>query len=269
MTVQELIELSILDAMALLDEEEHVQFELALRAATPAIQAQVRREQTRLSRIESLLPDVEPPAGLRALVLEAVRAQMAMSGREHEMAGIITPPMARSRAVSPLWRAAALGLAAAAVVFGITTYQFRAEYDHLTAQIQGDQLISQLQSRFGASFVRDVLFNPDTQRVVLRGQDSAFRGEASVFVNPEWKSAKFFCRALTTPEGRNYKLAILDDNDRVVEVLQTFTSDGGLMPLDVPLDPTRAVRLAVLGAGERPGVESVLAKAEIARQPGS
>jgi len=50
MTLQEMIELAILDAMGLLDEEERLAFELAFRAAAPPVQAQVRREQTRPSR---------------------------------------------------------------------------------------------------------------------------------------------------------------------------------------------------------------------------
>ena len=45
MTLQELIELAILDAMGLLDEEERLAFEVAFRASAPAVQAQVRRER--------------------------------------------------------------------------------------------------------------------------------------------------------------------------------------------------------------------------------
>ena len=77
MSLQEMIEMAILDAMGLLDEREQSSFESAFRAASPSVQSQVRREQTRLSRIESLLPDVTPPSGLRAAVLTAVRAEMA------------------------------------------------------------------------------------------------------------------------------------------------------------------------------------------------
>src|SRR5688572_1624157 len=126
MTVQQLIELSILDAMGLLDEEERLQFESAFRSASPGVQAHVRREQTRLSRIESLLPEVEPPVGLRALVLEAVRAHMASEVTDDGLSSLVIP-MARSRSVSPLWRAGALGLAAASLMLGITTFLFQAE----------------------------------------------------------------------------------------------------------------------------------------------
>ena len=39
MNLQQLIELSILDAMGLLDEDEQFRFEAAFRAASPAVQA--------------------------------------------------------------------------------------------------------------------------------------------------------------------------------------------------------------------------------------
>src|SRR5882672_10291884 len=114
MNLQQMIELAVLDAMGLLDETEQGQFESAFRAAAPQVRAQVRREQTRLSVIEALLPDVEPPAGLRAAVLDAVRRQILAAGLggRNGVAGVL-PPMIRSRAVSPWWRAAALGMAAA------------------------------------------------------------------------------------------------------------------------------------------------------------
>lgn len=54
MKTQELIELAVLDAMGLLDEQEREAFDAAFDAAAPAIQAQVRREQTRLSVSEHL-----------------------------------------------------------------------------------------------------------------------------------------------------------------------------------------------------------------------
>src|SRR5215471_5879583 len=100
MNLQQLIELAVLDAMGLLDESEQSQFEGAFRAAAPQVQAQVRREQTRLSVIEALLPDVQPPAGLRAAVIEAVRAQMLAEA--DGVAGVL-PPMIKSRRVSPWW----------------------------------------------------------------------------------------------------------------------------------------------------------------------
>ena len=70
MTTRELLELASLDAMGLLDDNEHEAFEGAFRAAAPAVQRQVRREQERLTGDTSTLPDVDPPAELVADLLE-------------------------------------------------------------------------------------------------------------------------------------------------------------------------------------------------------
>ena len=129
MRLQQLIELAILDAMGLLDEDEQRSFDSAYRTAAPAVQAQVRREQTRLSRIESLLPAVTPPAGLRAAVLEAVRREiLAAEMADPAVVGTL-PQIVKSRGVSAFWRAASVGMAAAAVVLGITTLQMQSNYN--------------------------------------------------------------------------------------------------------------------------------------------
>jgi hypothetical protein len=247
MSLQELIELAILDAMGLLDEREQAGFEAAFRTASPVVQAQVRREQTRLSRIEALLPDVTPPAGLRAAVIEAVRAQIASGTADQKE--LVLPYILKSRTVSPLWRASALGLAAAAVVFGITTFQWKHEYDHLQEVLRGDNVILALNNQFGASYVRDVLFAPDTRRVVFKPVTPGFKGAASVFLHPEWKEAKFFAESMTTPEGRPYRLAVIDDEDHIVQVLDTITSDGRLFSKDIAIK-TAQNHLAIVGPAD-------------------
>src|SRR5690606_2614363 len=111
MTTQELIELALLDAYGLLDETERAAFDAAFMASPPSVRARVRRGQTRLAKSDWLLPDVPPPAGLRAAVIEAARRAMAeVGGRERGVthaAGRV-PPMLPNRRVSPLWRAASL-----------------------------------------------------------------------------------------------------------------------------------------------------------------
>lgn len=235
MTLQELIELAILDAMGLLDDDERELFECAFGAAAPALQAQVRREQTRLSRIEMLLPDVTPPAGLRAIVLQAVRNEMARAESSHSR-DLIVPALVPSRGVSPLWRAASLGLLAAVLVLAVTMFLFQSQHQRAMEQARTDALVAKMGEEFGPAFVRDILFGPDTRRVVFVADTPGFRGQASVFVNPDWKEAKFFCDAIASPPGRTLRVAIVDENDNVVETLTTFTSDGGFTNRGVALD---------------------------------
>lgn len=261
MNLQELIELAILDAMGLLDDGEQTAFEAAFRIATPAVQSQVRREQTRLSRIEALLPNVTPPAGLRAAVLEAVRAQVAATSSQSE--GLFTPAILKSRVASPWWRAAALGMAAAAVVLGITTFTWKAQYDRLHSIIQSDQSLQIMSKEFGEKYVTDVLLAPDTRRVVFHSVEPEFKGEASVFVHPEWKEVKFFAKSVATPDGRNYRLAIIDDDDKVVESLGSFTSDGGLFSKNIAVKAAAARHLAIISSSEQTGEDKILSRADL------
>lgn len=243
MSTQELIELALLDAMALLDDDERASFDAAFRAAAPAVQAQVRREQTRLANIEKLLPEVTAPAGLRAAVIEAVRRAMSAPAQ-----GGIIPALMPSRRVTPLWRAASVGLATAAVILIVVVLQLKADFADLERRITADSQLGEIAGRFGSQYVRDVLFDADTRRVVFTSQAPEFKGQASVFVNADWKSAKFFCSALATPAGRTYKLAVLDDQGTVVDVLAEFTSSGGLISRDVNLAMAKA-NLAIVSDG--------------------
>lgn len=259
MTTQELIENSLLDALALLEEPEREAFEAALRAAPPHVQAHVRREQTRLSRVDLLLPDVSPPAGLRAAVLEAVRRAMA----EPAVLAALPSDLSAGGRASRLWRALSIGLATAATVLGGTTLYLRGQYQELNRTLQGDSILADLNKKFGGRFVDDVLFDADTQRVVFRPQDG-FKGEAVFFTNPDWNNrARFFCKNVQTPPGKVYRLALLDEQGNILETLADITSDGQLFqPKDVNFAYTSSARFAivdpekvVLSRGElRPGV---------------
>jgi hypothetical protein len=258
MTLQELIELAILDAMGLLEEDERELFEAAFRGATPAVQSQVRREQTRLSQIEMLLPSVTPPAGLRALVIQAVRDEMSRSPSKRSL---LMPTMVKSGRVSPLWRAGSLGLAAAVLILTVTLFLFQSQHQRMLEKYSTDTLVKNMVDELGGTFVRDVLFNRDTQRAVFVSDNSGFRGEASIFVNPEW-GAKFFCNAMETPGGRTYRLALVDENDKIVEVLTTFSSDGGLLSRDVALSPGVQGTLAIIGSSDEAPTQ-ILGRAKI------
>jgi hypothetical protein len=262
MSLQHMIELSILDAMGLLDEDERQQFESAFRKAPPAVQAHVRREQTRLSRIESILPAVDPPAGLRAMVLDALRAHMAAEVADDGLSNLVIP-MARSNRVNPMWRAGAIGLAAASIVLGFTTFFFQTQFNSLTDLQQQGSIIDAMSRELGPTFVRDILFDGDTQRVVMTASRENYKGQAAIFINPDWRSAKFFCRSMSSPEGKNFKLAILDNQGKVVQVLKEFSSSGELMPIEVDIEPGVQGNIAIMLPGDQTGQNEVVLSGEI------
>lgn len=263
MTTQEMIEFALLDAVGLLDEQEREAFERAFGAAAPAVQAQVRREQTRLSQIEMLLPDVSPPAGLRAAVIEAVRRAMAAEAEEPATLAF-APPMARSRGVSRWWRAGSLGLATAAAVFMcVSAFLWNANLQ-LRANIQGDVVLKLMAEQLGHAYVRDVLLDSDTQRQVFTRVAEGSKAEASIFVNPEWRNSMFVCAGLAPTDGRPYRLAIVDENDEVVEEIAAIEPSGLVTPLKVKkFDTTRPTRLAVFAPGDGSRMGSIVSRGEV------
>ena len=241
MTIQELIENSVLDAVGLLDEDERVAFDRAFASASPRVQAMVRAEQSRLSDLDLLLPDVEPPAHMRAEVVGRVREAIAAAylGEDAQATRASTfLEILPSRKVSPIWRAFAVGSLAAAVVFGVSVLQMSNQYDDLRDAIANDQLLEEVTRQFGSRQVRDILFGEDTQRIVLASADGDEVGaEASIFWNTGWEDAQFYCTRLASRTGERFRLAIVDEHDQIVEDLMTFDATGGLDSKSVEFNP--------------------------------
>lgn len=262
MSTQELIENAVLDAMGLLDEDELAAFDRAFDSASPRVQAMVRREQARLSQLGRLLPDVDPPAGLRAAVIEAVRQAMAeeLLGREAEReeqpVRSAVFKLIPSKRVTPLWRAAAIGSMAASVVLAVTMMQMSTQYDALKDAIAKNELLDQISSELGSSFAQDLVLNPRTRGVHFTppSEESSFAGQAAVWYNPDWGSVRLFCSRMVRQDGRRYSLAIVDEQGKVVEQLLAFEASGGLDAEQVPLNlasiPDNNARLALFPVSE-------------------
>lgn len=265
MTQRELLENALLDALSLLDDDERKAFDEAFRAAPSAVQAQVRREQTRLARMDALLPDVSAPAALRARVLEAVRA--AIAGRQfaeaestlrlHDPDAISRlPAVTHRRRAAAVWRAIALGCAAAAIVLGITTANLQSAIGELRSQ--EDLLITEISKAFGPEYLYDALVDSSTQRITLTSADAEMGGaaQAAVWVNPDWRTAKLFGINLPATAGGQYRLVVLDENNQPVSTIAEFTFTGGLLNREVPVTVALdAEHLAIVPGG---GTDSLL-----------
>ncbi len=252
MTIQEMIENAVLDAVGLLDDDEQREFDRAFEASSPKIQAMVRAEQTRLSNLSGLLPCVDPPVSLRAEVIGRVREAIAAAYLAEEAVPARRPTLELipSRKVSPIWRAAAIGSLAAALVFGVSVAQMTDHYDELRDAIGKDQLIEQITQQFGSRYVQDMIFDGDTARFVFTSASEDFGGQAAVFFNEGWEGARFFSTKLSSADGQRFRLAIVDDNNSVIQELLAFEASGG--PLDseqIEFNPQEArlanARLAV------------------------
>lgn len=255
MSTRELLELALLDAFGVLDEGECADFESALAASSTSVRAQVRSEQDRIMRTElAELAQGEPDESLRDRVLEAVRQARLEQTRQHRGARPLSLhaveqdaqafPMRRHRKFSALvvWRAAALAFAAATVVFGWSTFQMRAQYETLAQAQSDDALFESLAAEFGREFVVDALVDPDTQRHFLRqvvDTDHGVKAEAAVWMNPDWKAARFFAISLPpTAPGTQYRLAVLDEDGNAVQDVLRFEFAGQLVNREVKLDLT-------------------------------
>lgn len=262
MTLHELLEAAQLDALGLLDAEEQQAFEKAFASAAPAVRDQVRREQARLCRLDNVLPDVAPPADLRQRVLSAVATAQAADALSDMQSPRLVHPAGREsgvalpeRRVSRLWRAAAVGLAAASVVFGITTLSVQDQYKTLARQLEDQKLMNDLVEAFRAEHVSGAIFDPNTRRVVFAPSEASFTGKAALWHNADWNSALFFAMNLPSDSGTSYKLIARDRSGRVTRQIAEFDAGVGMISRKVPVDPRSDYSLALVSVRKGRPVE--------------
>ena len=226
---RDLFELASLDALGLLDDTERRDFEAAFAAAPAALKAQLRAQQGLMASIEDTLPAVNPPASLRARVLAAVAGAISAT-RLHE-AGRVAPAILPSRGVNRVWRAAAIGFAAAAVVFGVTTIQMQAEYRTLDQAFRSNAATDHFIREFGPRF-ENLLMAPHTQVVKFAAAEkpaagaSAPNSMAVLLVDPKTRTGQFLARDLPAQSGQ-YQLVVLDSRGQQVgEAVLRITSSG-------------------------------------------
>lgn len=241
MNTRELIENSLLDAMALLDKQETEAFERAFRAASPAVQAHVRREQTRLSHIEQLLPKVEPPAELRAAVIKAVRIEMDLAAEQ--AANDVRSPiftLLPSQRVSAMWRAAAIGFMTAAVVFGTTTVATRRIFDNLETQMNANHFLESWYTADPGLTEKYFFSGNNSTRLASFNQGTASE-ESSAFIAVQAESNLAFFHCLTLPPqlmGVTCELVEIDAQGNAKQrYIFKYTGDVITKEVTVELDP--------------------------------
>lgn len=264
MTTHELIELAVLNTLALLEDDEQEQFNRAFAAAPPSVQAHVRREQTRFSDIQALLPQVEPPADLRAKVVQAIRAAMAeaaaQAGLDHKInaAGHLTKLMIPSRRVSPLWRASALGFATAAGVMVVAVIQLQISFRNIDLMLRADQQMQNTINTIGPRHVDDILFDGRSGKHELVDADptdnSFMHARVAVHFNDEWDNAQFYAVNFEPEDGVDYRLVVLDKNNRPTNESVAIQARFGRFVEEVSLEIDANTRLAVYAyaPGEKP-----------------
>lgn len=254
MTTHELLEMASLDAMGLLDADEREAFERAFRAASPALQAQVRREQLRLSRMDELLPNVEPPIGLRARVVAAVRdaiGQMTVRTLVPGSGGKAAPALRRSEGVHRFWRAAAIGSAAASLVLAYTAVQFRGEYLATTDVLSANAINDHLMRDFGARF-KQLILDPASRKFAFHTQEGRqTTARATLLVDAASKRGHLLLSDLSSADGL-LEVVTLDRDGRASAPLASFrASSTGIkhLPIDA-IDLESVVQIVIRRVGE-------------------
>jgi len=216
MKTQELLELAALDALGLLEEHERDEFDRAFRAAPPALQAQIRREQTRIAKDDTLLPEVDAPLGLKAKVLATWRE--AMTSRKWTL-----PPILPSSGVSPVWRMAAVGSLAAVIVMGVSFLYIKGEFERYSTMAHEIAKKEAEVKDFGPRLESD-LFNVNVTKVHFVAVDNkSCKGEATLMFDTRPKiegnrktyAGQLHCRRFS-PSPVDYKVVLLDKDGKLV-----------------------------------------------------
>lgn len=266
MITRDLFELANLDVLGLLDEDERREFEQAFREAPPALQAQIRREQLRVTDIDEWLPKVDAPASLKPRVLgavrEAVEAVRAGQGREHVARKIGPFALSLQRNVSPLWRAAALGFAAATLFVGYQFLNSVGRFNQVTELATSEDALSAFNTPGGASFAR-ALRDSTMRSVAFNAGPGAVSGKepsASVF-GADGKGAFLYC-SLPKAEG-GYRLVVVADDGSIAKEIARFNPAAGQQVVALPAMIAAGTKLAILplSAGDNLGAALLVSKA--------
>ncbi|MGQ0627243.1 MAG: hypothetical protein ACT4PL_03980 [Phycisphaerales bacterium] len=243
LSTADLFEMASLDALGLLDEQERRSFEDAFASAPASVKSQIRDQQSRMAEIDAFLPRVSPPAYLRDKVVAAVSAAMrSLPGMRTHEGGRTIPTFLPSRGVSPIWRAVAIGCAAAVAFFSVATVQMYNNSREMDAAFRTGAMLDTFKDKFGQRF-RTALTSPNTQFVKFstptnaEGRKSA--AQAVLLMDQGRKSGMFFCFDLPEQTG-TYALVTISPDGTVGTPIATFQASGGATPapdltnLDIP-----------------------------------
>jgi hypothetical protein len=262
MTTRELLENASLDALGLLEDEEREAFETAFRSATPEIQSQIRREQLRVAEMDRFLPDVEPPAGLRARVLAAVReaiAAVAPGSVDRDTSPVYGPPiLGITLRATPVWRAACIGFATATVVLSASFAWMTHQNRQMSSLTGSNEVLGELHDSLGARGL-DILARAAVRPVAFESTDVATASTvAQIYLDPDTGEALLLAKGLPASKTE-YRLVVRNPDDSHTR-LDQFQSTGGTVAHVFVCDPRALSGVEIHGAAEDGLREKVLLK---------
>jgi hypothetical protein len=272
MNTRQLIEAAAMDALGLLSREEREEFEQALRAAPPHVQAEVRREQRRTADAElANLPEVQPPGWLRFRVISAVRDAIARTtpASASEERPAERSPFTSAWSSANAWRVAAIALASASVTLGIFNLAFRSEIKDLDAQLDNrnrQEAMTGIAQKFPDVFLADdkqeadLAVNPN---LTIQSFNNNRPVEARVMASANANACVLLVRNLPVHNGR-YRVVLLNDQGNRDTEVRTFTFSGTHDTLPLDIQPDQITRLAIVGPATEGGIDRVILAARFA-----
>lgn len=248
-STSELLELAAIDALGLLDDEDRAAFDAGFQRAPATLKDLIRDEQARIADCGELLPGVDPTESLRERTLARIRGEIdrrhaspaPAKGRVASHQPTPRPPrLQRARRVNPAWRISAVAAAVAVVVLGVLHVQLRSEFNTVRDGAQ----ISALIDAIGVEHIEATLFDASSQRFQFKPVADVGRGRAMLWHNPDSNEARLYIA--TFPEQASYKLVVVDQNNKPIKEIATFMADGLLKGINVHINQTGTMRLAIM-----------------------
>lgn len=267
MNTRDLFELASLDVLGLLDDEERRAFEQAFRAAPASTQAQIRREQLRAAHSleNDWLPAADSPFGLKGKVMTSVREAIE-AARAGEFSGHVARrvgpfTLALQRNVSPVWRAAAIGLLTASAVLTVALVRQADQYDSIRDTVANDAAVAAMAQQFGAEFSA-VLASPTSQVRDFTPVDDAYAAASARLVLDEvGGNAYLVCNSLP-PRNDGYRVVLINASGQVERELTRFDTSGGVSFKKFAMQGLANATLAILpGSGPMTADRAVLTTA--------
>lgn len=255
MTAKELLELGVVDAFGLLDEDDRIAFDKGYEAAPATLRDLIWSQQARAADCLDMLPDADASDQLRDRTLGRITAEIARKSLpasspgvhrvSHEPA-VRAPRLQRARRVNAGWRVGAVAMSVAAVVLGVLHVQLRREFN----EVQDRAGIARLIDTIGTENIEATLFDETAKRVYFRAEGDVARARAMLIHASDSDQARLYIANFT---GRtDYRLVVLDENDQPGEVLATFKSSGLISGVNIRLRGSGMVRLAILTDEDEP-----------------
>ena len=264
---EQLRELASLHALGVLSDEERAELAKAM-AGDAELAAEVRQLEDTAGALGGVVPQVDPPARLRARVLAVAgieaddaagtAAVSPVGGRRAD-----APVVVRKSSALPGWLAAAAALVLASGL-GLWALQLRTSLDDMNARVErAEAEVVRIQRTLGEAQEQTkvlqannaVLFAPDTLRVDLAGQPVAPGATARAFMSRQ-TGLVFTANALPAlPADKAYQLWVIADGKPVSAGLVTPDPSGHaaqLFAMPSNLVALQAVAVTIEPAGGVP-----------------